>query len=65
MYELNSLVGENLEYASKILKEKGYNEIEVITNSKPDGECNQKLVCGVRKNGNKITLIIGDFVIKD
>ena len=32
MYELNSLVGENLEYASKILKEKGYNEIEVITN---------------------------------
>lgn len=65
MFELNSLIGEKLDFASKILEENGYNDIEVISNSSPKENCNAKLVCCVRKIKEKITLIVGEFVIKD
>ena len=64
MFDLNSLIGENLDFACKVLKENGYNDIEIKINSKRQADENTKLVCAVRENQNKVTLICGEFILE-
>ena len=64
MLNFDDLVGLNLDEARKILKENGYNKINVILNSKSAKECNEMLVCSVRFEKNNITLICGEFLVE-
>ncbi len=64
MFEINSLIGETLDFACKILKENGYNDIEIKINSVLNANENTKLVCNVHKHENKIELICGEFILE-
>lgn len=61
--ELNSLIGLEEQSARQILLENGYNNIEVIINSKDNTLCDTKLVCAVRESDDVITLVCGEFYL--
>lgn len=60
---LNSLIGLKEEDARQFLLKNGYNNIETIKNSKNNDKCDTFIVCAVRKNGDKITLVCGEFCL--
>ena len=57
------LIGLEENIARKLLKEIGYNYIETIKNSKHNELCDSLVVCAVRKDKNKITLVCGEFYL--
>lgn len=59
----NSLIGLDEQKARQFLMENGYNNIETKINSKDNNLCDTKVVCAVRKNEKKITLICGEFYL--
>ena len=61
--ELNSLIGLDEQTARQVLSENGYNNIEVKLNSKDNNLCDTKVVCAVRENAGKVTLICGEFYL--
>ena len=59
--DLKDLIGLEEKKARKVLIDFGYNDIETIINSK-ENELNDTLVvCAVRQNKSKVTLICGEF----
>lgn len=64
MFNFDTLIGQDAEYAKKILAENGYKNIKIIINSIGLENCNRKLVCAVRENENNIVLICGEFLSK-
>ena len=61
--DFNSLIGLDEQKARQVLIENGYNNIETKENSKYNDLCDTKVVCAVRENVNKITLICGEFYL--
>ena len=61
--DLKDLIGLEVKKAKKILSEFGYNDIEEIINSKDNELCDTTMVCAVRKNGTKVTLVCGEFFL--
>ena len=60
---LDNLIGLEVKKAKKILSEFGYNDIEEIINSKDNELCDTTIVCAVRENGTKVTLVCGEFYL--
>ena len=61
--DLKDLIGLEVKKAKKILSEFGYNDIEEIINSKDNELCDTTMVCAVRENGTKVTLVCGEFFL--
>ena len=61
--DFNNLIGLEEQKARQFLIENGYNNIETIINSKDNNLCDTKVVCAVRNNGERITLICGEFYL--
>lgn len=61
--DLKNLIGLELNEAKKVLNEFGYNDIEEVINSKKNELCDTLVVCAVRENGTKITLVCGEFYL--
>ena len=57
------LIGLEEKEARKLLKEIGYNDIETIKNLKQNELSDSLVVCAVREDKNKITLICGEFYL--
>ena len=61
--DFKSLIGLEMKKARNLLIDFGYNDIETIINSK-ENELNDTLVvCAVRQNKSKVTLICGEFYL--
>ena len=61
--ELNNLIGLPEEKARQFLLKNGYNNIETKINSKEESLTDTRVVCAVRENGTKVTLICGEFYL--
>ncbi len=61
--DLNDLIGYEMSEAKQLLKNEGFENIDIIINSKENEKCNKTLVCSVRQTDNHITLICGQFYI--
>ena len=64
MAKLNLLnfIGEPAAEVKSALEKDGY-EVEIVVNSKPKIKTDSVLVVSLRQEGNKVTLIVGDFLI--
>ena len=62
--DFKDLIGLELNDAKKVLNNFGYNDIEEVINSKTNELCDSLVVCAVRENGKKITLVCGEFFLK-
>ena len=58
-----NLIGLKEKKARQFLKKNGYNNIETIINSKHNDLCDTVVVCAVREENAKITLICGEFYL--
>ena len=63
MLNLRNLIGKKKEDAVKILTENGYNDIEVIINSKSNDLTDSVLVCKAEKINEKVVLVCGEFYL--
>ena len=61
--DFRDLVGLCVDDAKKVLGNFGYNDIEEVINSKSNEKCDTLVVCAVRENGKKITLVLGEFFL--
>lgn len=61
--DLKNLIGLEESKARQVLLELGYNNIETILNSRKDGLSDSLVVCAVREDNSKITLICGEFYL--
>lgn len=61
--DFNSLIGLEEQKARQVLVENGYNNIETKINSKENELCDTKVVCAVRENEEKVTLVCGEFYL--
>lgn len=61
--DFRDLVGLGVDDAKKVLGNFGYNDIEEVINSKSNEKCDALVVCAVRENGKKITLVCGEFFL--
>ena len=61
--DFNDLIGLDVTDAKKVLNNFGYNDIEEVMNSKSNELCDTLVVCAVRQLGEKITLILGEFIL--
>lgn len=61
--DFNSLIGLEEEKAKQFLLKNGYNNIETKINSKENELCDTKVVCAVRENDGKLTLVCGEFYL--
>ncbi len=61
--DFNVLIGLEEEKARQFLIKNGYNNIVTITNSKDNELCDTTIVCAVRENGTKVTLVCGEFYL--
>lgn len=59
--DFNNLIGLEEKIARQFLEKNGYNNIETIINSKHNDLCDKVMVCAVRFDGAKVTLICGEF----
>lgn len=62
MFDLNSLIGLELEEAKTILNQNEYFDINIIINSNSSENCNTTLVCAVREQSGNVTLVCGKFL---
>lgn len=63
MFDLNCLIGKELEEAKKILIENNENKIEVTENSKHSEKCDCLLVCKAEKVDETVKLVCGEFCV--
>ena len=61
--DFKDLIGLEVNAAKKILAKFGYNDIEEVINSKSNEQCDSLVVCAVRNDDGKITLILGEFFL--
>ena len=61
--DLKSLIGLEVSKAKKVLNDFGYNDIEEIKNSKENELCDSLVVCAVREENKKITIVCGEFYL--
>ena len=61
--DFKDLIGLEVNDAKKILAKFGYNDIEEVINSKSNEQCDTLVVCAVRNDDSKITLILGEFFL--
>lgn len=59
--DFKDLIGLDEKIARQFLEKNGYNNIETIINSKHNDLCDTLVVCAVRNNGTKVTLVCGEF----
>lgn len=59
----NTLIGLEEKNARQFLEKNGYNNIETIINSKHNDLCDSVMVCAVRFDGTKVTLVCGEFYL--
>lgn len=59
----DTLIGLTIAEAKEILKKNKITEIEVVDNFTKNDRCNTKLVCGVRIDGERCSLICGEFCL--
>ena len=62
--DFNSLIGLKENQARQFLQENGYNNIETVSNFKHNEKCDSVVVCAVRCDDEKITLICGEFFLE-
>lgn len=62
--DFKSLIGLDEKKARQFLEKNGYNNIETIINSKHNDLCDTLVVCAVRFDGTKVTLVCGEFCLK-
>ena len=63
MFDLNNLVGIELNLAKEKLKNEGFSKVSVVFNLEHNEKCDTNIVCAVRQNGEEITLICGEFYL--
>lgn len=63
MFDFESLIGLKKDDAIKILKNSGYNDIEIIINSKSNDLCDSFLVCKAEEKDGKVMLVLGEFYL--
>ena len=61
--DFKNLIGLEVNEAKKVLLEFGYNDIEEVINSKNNEKSDSLVVCAVRFDGAKITLVCGEFFL--
>ena len=61
--DFRDLIGLNVNDAKKVLSNFGYNDIDEVINSKSNEKCDSLVVCAVKENGKKITLVCGEFFL--
>lgn len=59
----DDLIGLKNENAIQLLRENGYNNIEIIDNFKNDDGCNQTIVCFAKEEDGIVKLVCGKFKI--
>ena len=63
MFEFESLIGLKKDDAIEILKNNGYNDIEIIINSKSNNLCDSYLVCKAEEKNGMVMLVLGEFYL--
>ena len=63
MFDFNNLIGLKKEEAIKILSGSGYNNIEIIMNSKKNEQTDSELVLQAKQQENRVVLILGEFCL--
>lgn len=61
MFDILSLIGFELSQAIDVLKQNGYEKINVINNSKHNDLCDTQLVCSAKLTEDGVTLVCGEF----
>ena len=63
MFDILSVIGLEESKAVEVLNQNGINNVKIIYNSKHNDLCDTKLVCSVRKSGEIVTLVCGEFYL--
>lgn len=63
MFDFKRLIGLKIEKAKEKLNQAGFEHIEIVNNFEHNEKCDTILVCAVRENNGKVTLVCGEFLI--
>ena len=63
MFDFDCLIGLDKNKAIEILSQNGYNNVEVVINSKENSFCDSLLVCAALQKNDKVVLTMGEFYL--
>ena len=63
MFDFDSLIGLEVSEAKEILAKNGFNDINIVINSKQNDKTDTLVVCATNFCGDFVTLVCGEFYL--
>ena len=63
MFDISNVIGLEKAKAVEVLKQNGFEKIELIDNLIHNDLCDTKLVCSAKQTGDVVTLVCGEFYL--
>lgn len=63
MFDFDSLIGLEVGEAKEILAKNGFNDINIVINSKQNDKTDKLIVCATKQSGTFVTLVCGEFYL--